>query len=132
MMVPESLYCRFRVTPPESMPRGCAATYEMHIRDPQGACMMSGRMTFRLDLSLTLHYDPQSVASLGMQSANLMLIRRASAGYEIVTEAEDDPEAALFRLSTPMPSTWYDVADRSNLPVAVAASSWGGVKGIYR
>jgi len=132
MMMPDSLDCDFRTTPPESMPHGCAAAYEMDIRDPQGGCMMSGRMTFRLDLSLTLHYDPQSVADLGIPSANLVLIRRVSAGYEIVAEAEHDPEAALFRLTTPMPSEWYGVADRSNLPVAVASSTWGIVKHAYR
>ena len=132
MMMPERLGCDFRVIPRESMPRGCAATYEMHMRDPQGGCMMTGGMSFRLDLSLTLHYDPQSATALGIPSANLVLIRRVSAGYEIVAEAEHDPQAALFRLTTPMPSEWYGVADRSNLPVAVESSTWGIVKAIYR
>ena len=132
MMMPDSLYCGFRLAPPESLPRGCAAAYRMHIRDPQGGCMMSGRMTFRLSPSLTLHYDPQAVAALGMPSANLVLIRPVTGGYEIVAEATHDPEAALFRLSTSMPSTWYGVADRANLPVAVEATSWGYVKRTYR
>ena len=132
MMMPEYLYCDFRVMPRENMPRGCAAAYEMHMRDPQGGCMMTGGMTFRLDLSLTLHYDPQSAADLEIPSANLVLIRRVSAGYEIVAEAEHDPQAALFRLTTPMPSEWYGVADRSNLPLAVESSSWGVVKAAFR
>lgn len=132
MMMPESLYCDFRVAPPESMPQGCAAAWQLHIRNPQGGCMMSGRMTFRRDLPLTLHYDPQAVAALGIPSANLVLIRRASTGYEIVAEAVHDPEAALFRLSTPLPNAWYGVADRTNLPVAVTPVSWGIVKAAYR
>lgn len=132
MMMPESLYCDFRTTPPESMPRGCATAYQMDIRDPQGGCMMTGRMTFRLDLQLTLHYDPQAVAALGISNADIVLIRRVSAGYEIVAEATHDPQAALFHVSTPMPSMWYGVADRTNLPVAVAETSWGSLKAAYR
>ncbi|HZL85529.1 MAG TPA: hypothetical protein VFD07_09160 [Candidatus Krumholzibacteria bacterium] len=89
-------------------------------------------MSFRFDLTLTLHYDAQSATALGIPSANLVLIRRVSAGYEIVAEAEHDPQAALFHLTTPMPNEWYGVADRSNLPVAVASSSWGIVKAAYR
>ena len=132
IMMPESLYCDFRTAPPESMPRGCAAGYQLDIRDPQGGCMMTGRMTFRLALPLTLHYDPQAVAALGIPSANLVLIRRVNAAYEIVTEAEHDPQAALFHLSTTLPSMWYGVADSTNLPVAVATTAWGTVKAAYR
>jgi len=132
MMRPDSLYCDFRSAPPESMPRGCVAGYDLDILDPQGGCMMSGRMTFRLALSLTLHYDPQAVAALGIPIANLVLIRRVAGGYEVVPEAAHDPDAALFRVSTVVPSTWYGVADRMNLPVAVAPRSWGGVKAAYR
>jgi hypothetical protein len=132
MMMPDSLYCNFHCAPPESLPRGCAAACDLDIRDPQGECMMSGRMTFRLPLSFTLHYDPQVVAALGIPIANLVLIRPVSGGYEVVREATHDPDAALFHLSTVMPSTWYGVADRMNLPVAVAPRSWGNVKGAYR
>lgn len=132
MMMPESLYCDFRTVPPESMPRGCAAAYQMHVRDPQGGCMMSGRMTFRRELSLTLHYDPQAVAALGIATANLVLIRRGSSGYEIVDAAVHDSEAALFHWSTSVPTEWYGVADRANLPLAVAQEAWGTVKAAYR
>jgi len=132
MMMPDSLFCDFRSAPPESMPRGCAAAYDMDIRDPQGGCMMSGRMTFRLDLLVTLHYDPQTVAGLGIPIANLVLIRPVIGGYQVVPGVAHDPGAALFRLSTTMPNGWYGVADRTNLPVAVATRPWGVVKTIYR
>jgi hypothetical protein len=132
MMLPDSLYCTFRLAPPESLPTGCATAYRLHIRDPQGGCMIPSRMTFRLELHLTLHYDPAAVTALGIPWANLVVIRQGSAGYEIVVEAAHDPEAALFRLSTSMPSTWYGLADRSNMPVAVEAVSWGQVKDAFR
>lgn len=131
MMMPDSINCDFRTAPPESMPGGCAAAYDLHIRNPQGGCMMTGGMTFRRQLTLTLHYDPQAVAALGIPSEDIVLIRRASTGYEIVTAATHDPQAALFHLSTTLPSTWYGVADRSHLPLAVAAASWSTIKAFY-
>ncbi len=81
---------------------------------------------------LNLHYDPDVVAALRTSAADLVLIRLVSGRYEIVEEASHDPDTALFRLSTTLPASWYGVAERSSLPVAVEPSSWGQVKASYR
>jgi hypothetical protein len=124
----------FRIVPPENLPDWCPVGYDLEIHDPDGGSMMSGHMMphgfFRRSLQLTIHYEPDAVAALGIDPGNLVLVTSAD-GYEIVVDAVHDADSNVFRLSTSRPAGWYGVADRTNVPVAVKQIPWGSVKANY-
>jgi hypothetical protein len=136
MMAPDSVHCEFSITPPESLPSWCPGGYDVDIHDPGGESMMGEHMMphgfFQRSLPITIHYDVDAVAAAGIDLANLALVRRTSAGYEVVETASHDPQAAIFQVSTGRLASWYGVADRWNLPVPVEQASWGKVKARYR
>lgn len=136
MMSPDSIFCRFWTSPPESLPQGCFFGYHCSIENPAGRSMMSGRMMpadfFRRQLDATLHYDPEVVRAAGLDANDLVLVTLHEGTYELVAEAVHDPARAVFQFSTSRPASWYGVVNRSSLPLAVNNASWSAVKGAYR
>ena len=136
MMGPDSIYCEFALTPPDSAPHDCVVVVHCEVYDEGGADMMPNHRTphglFQREVNLTIHYDADYVASLGIDPENLVVTTWAGETLEVVGEATHDIAAAVFRFPSSKIASWYGIADSSNLPVAVEEINWGQVKDTYR
>lgn len=136
MMSPDSLFCRFWTTPPESLPQGGFFGYHCSIQDPAGRSMMSGCMMpagfFRRQLHVTFHYDQEVVRAAGLDANDLALVTLHDGTYELVAGAVHDPASAVFEFFTSRPASWYGVVNRSSVPLALRNTSWSELKATYR
>jgi len=136
MMSPESLYCTFHTVPAESLPDSCYFAFDCDIQDPDGGSMMSGHMMqdgfFRTDLQCVFHYDPDVVASLGIDPNDLVLVVRTSGDLEVVSQATHGAGESAFHLSTSRIASWYGIAEKSAIPLSAETATWSRVKSLYR
>jgi hypothetical protein len=69
---------------------------------------------------------------LGIDLEDLVVATWAGETIDVVEEATHDIATGVFTFPSSRLSSWYGIADRSNLPVAVEEASWGKVKDTYR
>jgi hypothetical protein len=133
MMSPDSLFCRFWTTPPESLPPHCLFAYRCSVQDPAGRSMMSGHMMgagfFRQPIDVTLHFDAAALWLQGLVAGDLALVIPQDGGYQVV-DATADPASATFRVDPTRLSSWYGIVARKEL--AATSATWSEVKAKYR
>jgi hypothetical protein len=87
---------------------------------------------FRTDLQCAFHYDPEIVASSGIDPNDLVLVTRASGDLEVVSQATHDVEESTFHLSTSRIASWYGIAEKSSIPLSTEKATWSQIKSQYR
>ena len=136
MMGPDSIYCEFEIAPSDSAPHNCVVVVHCEVFDEDGGGMMSDHMTprglFQREVHLTFHYDREYVMGLGIDPGNLVITTWVGDTFTIVEEATHDLVAGVFRFSSSNLTSWYGIADRAELPVAVQEATWGRIKDNYR
>lgn len=136
MMGPDSIYCEFALTPPDSAPHDCVLVVHCEVHGGGDEGMMPDHMTppglFQRQLQVTLHYDADFVTGMSIDPANLVVTTWVGETIEVVEEATHDTAAGAFRFPSSSLSRWYGIADSSRLPVAVKEANWGQVKDTYR
>ena len=130
MMAPDSLLCELELLPENQWPEQCPIAIECVVTDPDGQHMLDGTGMhgdmMRSDVTMTVHYSPDSLAQLGMSSANLGLGIWDGADYVISQDAIHDPVSATFTLSTRIPGARYAVISR--ITVDAVPISWSQFK----
>ena len=130
MMAPDSLLCELEILPENQWPEQCPIAIECVVTNPDGQHMLDGTGMhgdmMRSNVSMTVHYSPDSVAQLGMNPASLRLAVWDGADYVISQGAIHDPASATFTLSTRIPGARYAVI--SSVTVEAAPVSWSQFK----
>jgi hypothetical protein len=130
MMAPDSLLCELEILPENQWPEQCPIAIECVVTDPDGQHMLDGTgmhgNMMRKETSITIHYDPDQVEGMGIDTENLCLGQWNGSGYEARPGAIHNSSAATFVFSTVDPGGSYAVIPRATVPAS--AFSWSKLK----
>lgn len=133
MMSPDAILCILEDLPEDMLPEDIAHGLHCVVEDDQGSDMMNGGHMmgmgfFQRSVVLTVEYDLDRIASMGMRPEDLVLVIEEDGQYRVMDQAIHDLSTHRFSLSTNELADWYGVADGSRLLVGTENSSWGGLK----
>jgi hypothetical protein len=130
MMAPDWLLCEFNLLLENEWPEQCAVAVECAVSDSHGhdtldGTGMHGNM-MRSEVSITIHYDPDEVETMGIDPERLCLAQWNGSGYQACPDAIHDRGAATFTISTFDPGGIYAVIPRTTVPAL--PTSWSKLK----
>ncbi len=133
MMSPDAILCILEDLPENMLPENIAHGVHCAVEDDHGSDMMNGGHMmgmgfFQRSVVLTVDYDLDRIASMGMRQEDLVLVIEVDGNYQVMDQATHDLSAHHFTLPTNELADWYGVADGSRLLVGAENSSWGELK----